>query len=567
MTAPVNVGDVLAGKYQVERLLGAGGMGVVVAARHLLLGERVAIKLLLPQALAREDIVARFLREGQAAARIRSEHVTRVFDVGRLERGEPYLVMEYLEGTDLNAALSASGRLPIGVACEYLLQACEALAEAHALGIVHRDLKPSNLFLSQRADGSPLLKIIDFGISKMVLSAEPSAAGGEVTQSSMMVGSPLYMAPEQMVSSKGVDARADIWSMGVILHQVLAGSTPFSGANVMEIYDQILRGPPPLRALRGDVPERLEWAVQRCLSKNPSDRFGNIAELAFELAAFAPPHAHVSVERAARVLQVRKDAGDGGGRASMPQRTSSVAPPALGPGAGPQEGSGPSARGVPASSASGSDPAALASPAMGVTGRSWGGTQPPAWSGRARARVLAVIAGAAGVLAIVAAVGWFTVRPAAQPDAPPAASAEEPVAPQDDGGAALELAAGERPESAEGGAAEAQSRAVTSAATPLGLTAVPGATAVPGSTAALGPGATAMPGAGATAAPRPGATAMPVAASTAATGPGATVTPAPSASPPLRPSASASRGAPQRVPQRPSPRPPSQGSDLFSDPR
>ncbi|HTN90959.1 MAG TPA: serine/threonine-protein kinase, partial [Sorangium sp.] len=266
MVVPVSVGDVLAEKYEVERVLGEGGMGVVVAARHLLLGERVAIKFLLPQARERADLVARFLREGQAAARIRSEHVTRVYDVGTLARGEPYLVMEYLEGTDLKALLRNRGPLPVELACDYLLQACEALAEAHALGIIHRDLKPGNLFLSQRADGSPLIKVIDFGISKMALAAEPAARKErDMTESSAMLGSPLYMAPEQMVSSKSVDARADVWSMGAILYQLLTGATPFHGDSVMEIYDRILEGPPRASALRVDVPERLEWVVQRCL--------------------------------------------------------------------------------------------------------------------------------------------------------------------------------------------------------------------------------------------------------------------------------------------------------------
>jgi serine/threonine protein kinase len=163
MVAPIGVGDVLAGKYRVERVLGRGGMGVVVAARHLRLGERVAIKLPAARMIARGDTVARMVREGRAAMRIRSEHVARVYDAGTLETGEPYLVMEHLDGRALGAILAAEGPLPIEAAVEHVLQACEALAEAHALGIVHRDLKPSNLFLTRRADGSPVIKVIDFG--------------------------------------------------------------------------------------------------------------------------------------------------------------------------------------------------------------------------------------------------------------------------------------------------------------------------------------------------------------------------------------------------------------------
>src|SRR4051794_2316718 len=169
MSSPVNVGDILAGKYQVERVLGVGGMGVVVSAKHLTLGERVAIKFLLPQALARTDVVKRFLQEGQAAARLRSEHVARVHDVGTLEDGAPFLVMEYLDGHDISQVIRDKGPLSVESAVDYVLQACEALAEAHAIGIIHRDLKPSNLFLIKRLDGTPSIKLIDFGISKVTL--------------------------------------------------------------------------------------------------------------------------------------------------------------------------------------------------------------------------------------------------------------------------------------------------------------------------------------------------------------------------------------------------------------
>jgi serine/threonine-protein kinase len=272
-----------------------------------------------------------------------------------------------------------------------------------------------------------------------------------------------------------------------------------------------------------------------------------MAELAFELAAFAPPHAHVSVERAARVLRVRSDAGEGGSRLTLPQRTSSVAPPARDLGAGSQEGSGPIARGVPASSGWGSDPAAPSGPALGLTDRSWGGTQPPAWSGRARARALAWTACAAGVVSILAAVGWFTARPATQPVASPGASVE-PATPQDERSAAPEHGAGEHSGSAPGGATQALSSAAPSAATPQ-------------------PGSTAAPGVGSTAAPGSGSAVTPGSGSTAAPGVGSAVTPAPSASSTVRPSVSASPGSPQRVPNRPPRRPPSQESDLFSDPR
>ncbi|WP_437669640.1 serine/threonine-protein kinase [Sorangium sp. So ce131] len=487
MVAPVNVGDVLAEKYQVERVLGEGGMGVVVAARHLRLGERVAIKFLLPQALSRADLVGRFLREGQAAARIRSEHVTRVYDVGTLAGGEPYLVMEYLEGTDLKAVLRRDGPLPVELACEHLLQACEALAEAHAIGIIHRDLKPGNLFLSQRADGSPLLKVIDFGISKMALEAEPARIKGpDVTESSAMLGSPLYMAPEQMVSSKNVDARADVWSMGAILFQLLTGATPFRGDSVMEIYDRILEGPPVLRALRPDVPERLERAVQRCLQKNPADRFGNIAELAAELAAFAPPHAQILAERAARVLRVRPQSSAGGSvapaapRGSLPSSTDRAAP---------SSGGTPNAQGVPAASGWGGAPTALLADGA-ATDRSWGGTRASPGQGRTGARALGIAAGVA--LALVAGGGftWLALH-AVAPVADAGADAATPAAP------------------------EAPPRGDTAKEAPLPAQVAPAVGLAADETAALLDGGPA-PAASATAAPAASATAAPAASATAA---------------------------------------------------
>ncbi|WP_437995623.1 serine/threonine-protein kinase [Sorangium sp. So ce185] len=518
MVAPVNVGDVLADKYEVERVLGEGGMGVVVAARHRLLGERVAIKFLLPQARERADLVARFLREGQAAARIRSEHVTRVFDVGTLARGEPYLVMEYLEGTDLKALLRDRGPLSVELACDYLLQACEALAEAHALGIVHRDLKPGNLFLSQRADGSPLIKVIDFGISKMALASEPAAPRAhDMTESSAMLGSPLYMAPEQMVSSKSVDARADVWSMGAILYQLLTGAIPFQGDSVMQIYDRILEGPPRLRGLRADVPERLDRAVQRCLQRNPADRFGNIAELAAELAPFAPPHAQHLAARAARVLRVRLDAiGEGsaeGGR-EPGRRPLSTAP---GPGSAPPPPGGSSGgRGVPAGSAWGAPTALLTDGA--ATDRSWGGTRASSGSGRAGARALGIAAAIAAALLGGAGLAWvFALRapaPDAAPGAPTASSAPEASSPRDTAEPATEPAAGGLAELPDGGAALQPGASATVTVSAIG---------------------TARPAASAAAAPKPSASAR-------------------AARPPGRPS--------------PPPRPtPSRPDDLFSDPR
>src|SRR5512146_2483854 len=204
----VREGDVLAGKYRIDKILGAGGMGVVVAAHHLHLDEKVAIKFLLFEALKNAEVVARFAREARAAVKIKSEHVARVSDVGTLENGSPYMVMEYLEGDDLSHLLAARGRFAVGEAIDFVLQACEAIAEAHVLGIVHRDLKPANLFCIRRADGRLSVKVLDFGISKMNTVGAGGAAsstGGRdqsMTRTSAIMGSPLYMSPEQLQSSK-----------------------------------------------------------------------------------------------------------------------------------------------------------------------------------------------------------------------------------------------------------------------------------------------------------------------------------------------------------------------------
>jgi serine/threonine-protein kinase len=302
-SASARPGNVLAGKYRVERELGRGGMGLVVEATHLQLGERVAIKLLLPGASVRADAFERFLREGRAAARIRSAHVARVHDAGVLETGEPYLVLEYLEGVDLRTLLQERGSLSVDTAVSYVLQVCEALAEAHSLGIIHRDLKPGNIFLTLRADGSEAVKVIDFGISKITSLATAGSQAPSITATDAAMGTPSYMAPEQMRSARAADARADIWSLGVVLYGLLTGSPPFSGETMVEVYDQILKGPPSLRAARRDVPAQLERIVQRCLRFDRAERYGDVGQLAAALAEIAPPAGRLSAERAMRTAR------------------------------------------------------------------------------------------------------------------------------------------------------------------------------------------------------------------------------------------------------------------------
>jgi eukaryotic-like serine/threonine-protein kinase len=280
----VQPGDVLADKYRVERVLGQGGMGVVVLAEHIELRERVAIKFLLDSTGENAELAERFIREARAAVRIKSEHVVRVIDVGRLPTGAPYMVMEFLEGEDLSQRLLA-GRVPIEDAVDYVIQCCEAMHVAHRSGIVHRDLKPANLFLTQRPDGSALVKVLDFGISKV---KSTDAAQLSLTHTQTMMGSPLYMSPEQMRSSKDVSLAADIWSLGVILHELISGDVPFTGETFPEVLVQVMSEPPPkLRSLRPEVPAELEAVVLRCLEKHPADRYSSVAALAVALTPFA----------------------------------------------------------------------------------------------------------------------------------------------------------------------------------------------------------------------------------------------------------------------------------------
>lgn len=286
-------GDLVGGKYRVERVLGSGGMGVVVSAVHVQLEERVALKFLLADVPHEGEAGARFLREARAAVRIRNDHVVRVMDVGTLDGGAPYLVMEYLDGRDLSAELAERGRFEVAEAVDLVLQACEALAEAHALGIIHRDLKPANLFLTARANGALWVKVMDFGISKVPSAAhEPS-----MTRTQAVLGSPAYMSPEQLRSARDSDARTDIWALGVVLFQLVSGEVPFKGESISDLSIRIAtERHERLAMLRPDVPPGFDAVIQRCLEKDREQRFQNIAELALALAPFATKQGRMSVE-------------------------------------------------------------------------------------------------------------------------------------------------------------------------------------------------------------------------------------------------------------------------------
>jgi eukaryotic-like serine/threonine-protein kinase len=297
----VRIGDVLDGKYVVERVLGAGGMGVVVAARHVSGNRLVAVKYIAPEHMGEREHVERFARETRASVRLASTHAVRIFDHGRFESGAPYLVMEYLEGQDLSELVERRGQLPAEVAVDYVLQACEAIAEAHAYGIIHRDIKPRNLFLTTDATGRPHVKVLDFGIAKSLVPLVDGASS--ITRTTAIVGSPQYMSPEQMRSSKDVDTRTDIWSLGATLFELLTATVAFDGNTVAEICAKVLAAPAPtLRRYRRDLPEPLERVIQRCLEKEQALRFADVYQLALALAPFAPRNAQGSASRIASVL-------------------------------------------------------------------------------------------------------------------------------------------------------------------------------------------------------------------------------------------------------------------------
>ena len=316
MTSPaeepnVSPGDVLAGKYLVIRVIGRGGMGVVVEARHAELHERVAIKVLHKRYLDNAEARARFQHEARASVRIRGEHSARLLDVGTTDAGAPFIVMELLEGADLSQIIR-SGLLPVQEAVLYILQACEGMAEVHAHGSIHRDLKPGNLFVTRRPDGTPLVKVLDFGIAK---SALPMNDGEHaMTMTLVALGTPLYMSPEQIRSSRDVDARADVWSLGAILYELLAGRPAFGGNSVANITAQVHEAQPPsVAAIRPEVPPALDRALGRALAKKPEQRFVDVAAFAKAIAPFAGEGGPAHADRAARILR-GEGRGAGAGR-------------------------------------------------------------------------------------------------------------------------------------------------------------------------------------------------------------------------------------------------------------
>ena len=296
------IGSVLVGKYRVESVLGQGGMGLVYRAQHLSLEEAVAIKVLRRDAALDRDAMQRFVREGRLAAKLKSQHVAKVMDVGTLEDGLPYMVMELLSGGDLGQMVGVNGPMHVPAAADLVLQACDAIAEAHSLGIVHRDIKPSNLFLAMRPDQSVAIKVLDFGISKTTSGADLS-----LTQTSSVLGTPAYMSPEQMRSARTVDARTDVWSLGTVLYELVEGRPPFQADSFSEMCVMVAIDPPAPNTL---APE-LRPIIEKCLAKRAEDRYATVAELMLDLAAFSSNQevAREYITRVHRMLGLAVPAG------------------------------------------------------------------------------------------------------------------------------------------------------------------------------------------------------------------------------------------------------------------
>lgn len=387
-------GDQLLGKYRVERMLGQGGMGVVVAARHLSLDQMVAIKFLLAKAARNPKAVARFTREAQAAARIHSEHVARVSDIGTMDDGAPYMVMEYLEGEDLSERL-ARGPLPMPQAVQFLVEACEALAEAHKANIIHRDLKPANLFVARRPDGSEAIKVLDFGISKIL-----DEGIDDLTKTSALMGSPLYMSPEQMLNVKTVDPRTDVWSLGCILFEAVAGRPPYLANTLPELCAMVVSTEPAtLRQVLPDASPAFEAAVGGALQKQLDHRYPNVATFAQAIAPFGPPEALKSAETSQRILGVAASssaAHDG----PYPAHRSGAYPARAG--------------------SSGSYPVQAVAPPIGAsTASPVSNTMPEAGLARSSGTVVSIVAAVGALLLAGAAfVGYQLLQNAASKDGP-----------------------------------------------------------------------------------------------------------------------------------------------------
>jgi serine/threonine-protein kinase len=283
---PIGPGSIVAGRWHLTREVGRGAVGAVFEARDPN-GERAAIKILLPLWRTHDQVLERFAREARVLMRLTTPHVGKLLDVGNLDAADgalPFLVLEYLEGVDLDRLIQRRERLPYQEAFSLCADACDGVAEAHRLGVIHRDLKPSNVFL---ADGAPpTVKVVDFGIA----AGEPAKMPGslKITRSDAPVGSPPYMSPEQMLGGE-IDLRTDVWSMGAVLYESITGHLPFPGETELQTFAAVMTRPPlPLRAhVKGELPGEIDSIVRRCLSKERGERYASMESLSGALREFA----------------------------------------------------------------------------------------------------------------------------------------------------------------------------------------------------------------------------------------------------------------------------------------
>jgi len=299
----VRVGDVLAGKYRIERVHAPGALGVTCDAEHLQLRQRVVLKLCAASLRTQTESASCFLDNARLAAQLRNSHLPRVLDVGRLDSGIAYSVTEHLSGTDLRGVLRVREWLPVSEAVDYAIHVCEGLAVAHVAGFVHRNLKPTNVFLARESDGRPIIKVLDFCLVDGVVLSDTSIA---MSTMDSVVSSLAYLAPEQVRDPSSVDVRADIWAIGALLHELLTGSPLYTASSVPGIFAAIAADDAtPMTQLRGDLPRELEEIVLRCLEKERDYRWSDVGTLAKQLSRFASEDGRAAVDPVIMVLERR----------------------------------------------------------------------------------------------------------------------------------------------------------------------------------------------------------------------------------------------------------------------
>jgi serine/threonine-protein kinase len=291
------VGITLSGRYLVKRKLGQGGMGAVYEVTHTEIGGRYAVKVLLEKYAQRDAIVKRLKQEAQLATSLDHEHIIRVTDFGNTDDGRTYVVMEFLEGESLAECLSRESKLPEQRILRIASQTASALAAAHAKGIVHRDIKPENVFLLKRKE-LDFVKVVDFGISKNLRQSDEQEEQPRLTQTGMVLGTPLYMSPEQARGDDDLDHRVDIYALGVIMYEAAAGHVPFAGTNYLSVISQVLNNDPkPIRQVRPDLSEEFEAIVSRAMAKDREHRYTSATAMLADLNALLEDPTH-STERA-----------------------------------------------------------------------------------------------------------------------------------------------------------------------------------------------------------------------------------------------------------------------------